>query len=70
MNYFTKREDFQYGVKMCLITQVEGDSGHVKYAVVFAGMSRVEQGLLMSQFIPLPHFFIAVDICLKDSRAT
>lgn len=50
---------------MCLITQVEGDSG-----VVFAGMSRVEQGLLMSQFIPLPHFFIAVDICLKDSRAT
>lgn len=62
---------------MCLITQVEGDSGHVKYAVVFAGMSRaeflksrVEQGLLMSQFIPLPHFFIAVDICLKDSRTT
>lgn len=47
---------------MCLITQVEGDSGHLKYAVVFAGMSRVEQGLLMSQFIPLPHFFIAVDI--------
>lgn len=55
---------------MCLITQVEGDSGHVKYAVVFAGMSRVEQGLLMSQFIPLPHFFIAVDISLKDSRTT
>lgn len=55
---------------MCLITQVEGDSGHVKYAVVFAGMSRVEQGLLMSQFIPLPHFCIAVDICLKDSRTT
>lgn len=55
---------------MCLITQVEGDSGHVKYAVVFAGMSRVEQGLLMSQFIPLPHFFIAVDIYLKDSRTT
>lgn len=54
---------------MCLITQVEGDSGHVKYAVVFAGMSRVEQGLLMSQFIP-PHFLIAVDICLKDSRTT
>lgn len=54
---------------MCLITQVEGDSGHLKYAVVFAGMSRVEQGLLMSQFIPLPHFF-AVDICLKDSRTT
>lgn len=55
---------------MCLITQVEGDSGHLKYAVVFAGMSRVEQGLLMSQFIPLPHFFTAVDICLKDSRTT
>lgn len=56
---------------MCLITQVEGDAGHVNMqSVVFAGMSRVEQGLLMSQFIPLPHFFIAVDICLKDSRAT
>lgn len=38
---------------MCLITQVEGDSGHVNMqSVVFAGMSRVEQGLLMSQFIP------------------
>lgn len=55
---------------MCLITQVEGDSGHVKYAVVFAGMSRVEQGLLMSQFIPPPNYFIAVDICLKHSRTT
>lgn len=42
---------------MCLITQVEGDAGHVNMqSVVFAGMSRVEQGLLMSQFIPPPQF--------------